>query len=239
MKIRRILVDLDPKQANQTAIDRALRLAGSCNASIDLFASVNVQWFASDISVDAAIMQQSREEYFAALESWVAELAAPLRAAGVEVSSGCKWAHPRHAAIIKRASEIDADLIIRMAHMHNRLERLFLSATDWELIRHAPQALWLVKETEAQPAVFNLLAAVDPASPDAVHVELDQRLLEAAVALNKSLPGELHIFHAFEPPTAVAALPLAGGAGAAAAPLPRGDVKLIDAVRDMHRSRLD
>ena len=73
-----------------------------------------------------------------------------------------------------------------MAARHSRFERFFLSATDWELIRHAPQALWLVRHAAQAGDPCNVLAAVDPSHPDEHKKALDRALLQAAAASGDS-----------------------------------------------------
>lgn len=238
MSTQRLLVDIDPARDNGPAIARAAALAKHSGASLELFASVYSHWLTGTPGAADSRVEGSRDTYLRDLNSWLDELGRPLADAGLVVTTHGTWHYPRHEAILDRAVAIDADLVIRVAGQHSRLERLFLSATDWELIRHAPQALWLVRGSGGPSASFNILAAVDPGHPDEEKAELDQLLLTAACDLHAALPGELHVFNAFVPPTAVTSVPIAAGAGAAAAPIPRIDDELVDEVREMHESRL-
>ena len=239
MNVQKILVDLDPQRKNQAAISRAWKLARAHGASIELFASEYLHWLSGGPPAHAAKMQSSRAKYLAELEEWLEALAGPVRENGIAVNTHCAWHQPRYEAIVSRADEIGADLIIRSARAHSRLERLLLNATDWELIRHAPQALWLVKDDQPPATRMNVLAAVDPCHPSDHKHYLDLELLDAAKDLSAAFDGELHIFNAFVPPTPVATVPIAAGAGAAAAPVPRIDNELVESVREMHRKRLD
>ena len=237
MTTKRILVDIDPAKDNRPAIARAARLARHDGAGIDLFSSAWSTWLTGVQGATDSRVQGSRELYLRDLEDWLAELGRPLAREGLAVTTHGAWHYPRHEAILERAEAIGADLVVRMAGRHSRLERLFLSATDWELIRRAPQALWLVRGA-AEPEPCNVLAAVDPSHPHEHKADLDQALLRAAANLHAALPGQLHLFTAFEPPTAVTSVPIAAGAGAAAAPIPRIDDELVDEVRAMHEARL-
>ncbi len=229
MSTERIIVDIDPARDNGAAVARASKLARYCGAELELFASVYSHWLGGS--------ESSRDTYLGDVRLWLADLGRPLVEQGLVVSTHGTWHYPRHEAILDRARETGADLIVRAAGQVSRLERLFLSATDWELIRHAPQALWLVRGSELKTR-FNILAAVDPGHPSEQKSELDHALVEAASALHVAMPGELHLFNAFVPPTAVTSVPVAAGAGAAPAPIPRIDDALVDQVRAMHESRL-
>jgi universal stress protein E len=238
MSTRRLLVDIDPARDNGPAITRAAALAKHTGAAVELFASVYSHWLTGTPGAHDSRLESSRDTYLRDLGAWLDELGRPLADTGLVVSTHGTWHYPRHEAILERAEAIDADLVVRVAGQHSRFERLFLSATDWELIRHAPQALWLVRGSAGPPEGLNILAAVDPSHPSEQKTRLDQLLLKAACELHAALPGELHLFNAFVPPTAVTSVPIAAGAGAAAAPIPRIDDELVDEVRRMHESRL-
>lgn len=238
MTTKHIIVDIDPAKDNEAAISRAVQLAKHTGAAVELFASVYSHWLTGMPGTADSRVQASREVYLCDLEAWLQELGQPLRSGGLTVTTHGTWHYPRHEAILERAEAIGADLVVRIAGKHSRFERLFLSATDWELIRHAPQALWLVRDGVKPAASLNLLAAVDPGHPSEEKSALDLALLQAACDLNSAFPGELHLFNAFVPPTALTSVPIAAGAGAAAAPMPRIDDELVDEVREMHESRL-
>ncbi len=235
--IERILVDIDPARENGAAIARAAGLATASGAQLELFSSAWTHWLEGLPGADARDAA-TRDAYIAELEAWLDEMAAPLSDSGLTVGTLAVWHYPRHEAILDRAAATGADLIVRVAARHSRLERFFLSTTDWELIRHAPKALWLVRGGATAPAPCNVLAAVDPSHPDEHKQALDRALLRAAGALHAAFPGELHLFNAFVPPTALLSVPIAAGAGAAAAPVPRVDDALVDEVREAHESRL-
>jgi universal stress protein E len=122
------------------------------------------------------------------------------------------WDYPLHAAIIRRALTAHSDLVIAATHGHRFRARLLLRNTDWELIRHCPVPLLLVKSARAyrRPLV---LAAVDPYHARAKPAGLDARLLQAGGDIARLLHGSLHVFHAYMPlvtvqPMAMTATPL-------------------------------
>jgi universal stress protein E len=237
MSVKRILVDIDPARENGAAIARAAGLARTSGAELELFSSAWTHWLEGLPGADTRDVA-TRDAYLQDLEAWLDEMAQPLSDSGLRVRTSAVWHYPRHEAILQHAAATGADLILRVATRHSRLERFFLTATDWELIRHAPQALWLVRGAADVPAPCNVLAAVDPSHPDEHKKALDRALLQAAGAVHASFPGELHLFNAFVPPTALLSVPIAAGAGAAAAPVPRVDDELVDEVRAAYESRL-
>jgi universal stress protein E len=105
---------------------------------------------------------------------------------------------PAHEAIVRRALATHADLIITGTRSRGLANRLLLRHTDWELVRHAPVPLLLVKSVR-QAGKEVILAAIDPLHANAKPAGLDRRILDAAGAMALVLKGPLHAFHAYMP----------------------------------------
>jgi universal stress protein E len=236
----RIVVDLDPGKDNGPAIARARAIAGADGSTVDLFVCDYLQWLSGDLVFTAENVDGAREEYFADLASWANKLGKPLEADGIEVRVHAAWHAPRHEALLEYANKVEADWIVRVASRRGALERLLLSATDWELIRQAKQLLWLVKSADSSLDRLRVLAAVDPTHPQDPEMKRDKRLLDTARRLCGDLNAELHVFHAWTAPMAIPLAPAgAAAADAAAAPIPRIDEKTLKAARERHRQCLD
>jgi mono/diheme cytochrome c family protein len=117
---------------------------------------------------------------------------------GVPASLAVEWDRPPHEAIVRRATEIGADLIIAECHKGARTRPWLIHLTDWELLRTSPLPVLLLKGAKPyhRPLV---LAAVDPAHSHAKPLALDTRILAAAGELGKGLRGTLHVMHANHP----------------------------------------
>ncbi len=128
---------------------------------------------------------------------------------GLRVSAHVDWDYPAHEAIVRRAVTIKADLVVGEAHHHALAARPFLQNTDWELIRHCPVPLLMLKSTRRyeKPSV---LVAVDPFHAADKPASLDKSLLAAGARLASGLGGSLHAVHAWLPLTAM--VPTAAGA---------------------------
>jgi universal stress protein E len=218
--ISRILVDVDPDRTADTApalpaIDRARQLAAATGASIDLFLCDHPESMADGMLFDNESVARAREAYLQELKDWLDAEAEKLRAGGAAVSSHVESHSPRSEAILAKAQEIDADLIVRAARKHSRLDRLFFAHTDWELIRRAPQLLWLVKKAmEPLASGLQVLAAVDPSHPEEKKAGLDTKLVAVASALTSLFGGSAHVFHAYRPGAIVAPAAAASHHGA-------------------------
>lgn len=236
----RIVVDLDPGKDNGPAIARARALAAANGSTVDLFVCDYLQWLSGDLVFTAENVNGAREEYFSDLATWANELGKPMEADGIEVTVHTAWHAPRHEALLEYANKVEADWIVRVASRRGALERLLISATDWELIRQANQLLWLVKSADNSLDKLRVLTAVDPTHPQDPEMKRDKRLLDTARGLCDDLDAELHVFHAWTAPMVAPIAPAgAATADAAAVPMPRIDEKVLKAARERLRQSLD
>lgn len=49
-------------------------------------------------------------------------------------------------AIIQEVISAKHDLVLKMAHQHDRLEAVIFTPTDWHLLRKCPSPVWMVKD---------------------------------------------------------------------------------------------
>jgi universal stress protein E len=74
-----------------------------------------------------------------------------------------------------------------------------LANTDWQLIRECPCPIWFARSGEL-PRQSRVLVAVDPRHTHAKPARLDDRLLQAARAIERQLGAQLSLVHAYETP---------------------------------------
>jgi len=214
-QIRHILVAIgDVRRAPRSELRKAGALARAARATVELFHAIeepdpgrSFPETASRAEVDlhrSAIVEKYRRR----LERFARD--ASLR--GVTVRSTVVWDYPPHAAVIRRALAARSGLVIAAARGHRFGARLLLRNTDWELIRHCPVPLLLVKSprTYRRPLI---LAAVDPRHTHARPADLDARLSQTGGEIARLLHGSLQVFHAYMPlvtvqPMVAAAAPL-------------------------------
>jgi universal stress protein E len=229
-QLRHILVAIGSlRHAPKNELHKAAALAKASRASIELFHAIDepdpgrsypetATKGATDSQRAAMVAKnQGRLERFAEDKSLH----------NVKVTCTAVWDHPPYDAIVRRALATRADLVVVAAHGHRFGARLLLRNTDWELIRHCPVPLLLVKSRRRyqKPVV---MAAVDPFHAHAKPADLDARLLGEASQFAQLLHGSMHVFHAFLPLSNVNAF-----AAATASP-----VMLPPAVVEEHRQQI-
>jgi universal stress protein E len=219
-RISKILADIDPDRISDTGpglppLDRARQLAVATGASVDLLLCDNTESIADGVLFDNESVSRARDDYRRQLSDWLEAAGETIRADGVSVTCHVESHSPRYETILQKARTIGADLIVRAARNHSRFNRLFITPTDWELIRRAPQLLWLVKKN-MDPLAGGLcvLAAVDPSHPEEKKAGLDTKLVSVASDLGKMFGASTHIFHAYRPGAMVAPIAAATHHGA-------------------------
>lgn len=241
-KVGTILVDVDPHvdgngQRGSSAIARARQLAIATGASVDLLVCDYLGSLSGGLFLDNEALKESRDRYMKDMQHWLEQRAATLRRDGLLVRSHVEWHSPRYESILRKAAEGGADLIVRAARSHSRINRMFFAATDWELVRRAPQLLWLVKKSlDPLSRGLRVLAAVDPVHPEEKKQGLDRKLITTAEYISRLFGGSLHIFHAYKPGSMVA--PAAAASHHGAVPVMRMSSELMGELEKQRQNEL-
>jgi universal stress protein E len=196
--LNKILVVIDPTAASQPALERIARLPRPLKAQLMLLicdCEPNLGVGYSAVIPEA--VASARASLLARHGKRLAELAAPLIAQGLDVHTDARWDYPLHEAIIRKAVEWGADLVVKDTHHHSVLRRSIFSNTDWNLIRQCPTRLLLVKP-RAIGHVPVIVAAVDPLHPRDEAASLDDRILTSAKELAHLFAGQAHVLHTFD-----------------------------------------
>jgi universal stress protein E len=229
-QLRRVLVAIGNLQhPSKNELHKAAALAKASGASVELFHAIGEPDPARSYPETATreAVEQLRAAIVARSERRLERFARDKSLLGVRVTCSAVWDRPVYDAIARRAQATHADLVIATTRGRRFGARLVLRNTDWELIRHCPAPLLLVKSHRPyhKPVV---LAAVDPFHAHAKPAGLDVRLLDAASQFAQLLHGTVHVFHAYVPLVNVDTIPLA------AAP----PVVLSATVEEVHRQQV-
>ncbi len=65
--------------------------------------------------------------------------------AGVPIDIKVVWHNRPFEAIIQEVVAGGHDLLLKMAHQHDKLESVIFTPTDWHLLRKCPCPVWMVK----------------------------------------------------------------------------------------------
>ncbi len=136
-----------------------------------------------------------RKEYVNKLEARLGTVAKKLQAHGYNVISKIHWAYPRYEQIAQEAEDYGVDLVIQHVNGASQEDRHILSQDSWQLVRNCKRPLLLIRD-KAWPSHPILMAAVDPMHSHHKPLQLDDKIMQAALAAKGDLNGELHVIHA-------------------------------------------
>lgn len=195
MKLQHLLVVIDPSREDQPALTRARWIAERCGARLELLACEFNPALDNALLLAQSDLDRGRQNLVDERQAWLENLATPLRQAGIDVKCQVRWGKPLHRQIVLQCEQSQPDLVLKSAHHHNLLKRLFLTNNDWQLIRHCPQPLWLVQHGQWRGE--RLCAAVDPLHASDKPAALDHRLIVVARELEQRLNLQAHYLHAY------------------------------------------
>lgn len=223
---KRILAVIDPTAASQPAAERAVALARSIGARLELFICEYDAQLVDSAFEEVHGLRKARGTLMDDRLGHLREMKRALAAGDLDITVDARWDSPLADGIVRKVIESGADIVFKDTHYHPLLKRSIFSNTDWNLIRDCPALLWLAKPRviAAKP---RFVAAVDPLHERAKPTELDDRIIVAAKQLCYPLNGELHVFHAFDVTPA-----LATPMDSMAMPLPIREI--TDAMRARH-----
>ncbi len=198
MELQQILVVIDPTSGDsQPSLERATWVAKRSNSAVELLLCEYNSALDGGFFSSGTEQQKARDTLLKNQTKWLEKLAQPLRDAGVNVSIEVRWGKPLHTMILKRVEELKADLVLRDAHTHNFLQRLFLNNTSWQLIRQCPVPLWLVRDVEWKGE--RICAAVDPIHSSDSTATLDHLLVKATAYIADKLDMQADYLHSYAP----------------------------------------
>ncbi len=192
---QRVLVLVDDLDDREHLMDKAARLADGADLEVHVMAVVYEE------IVDAVADRPGSDNDTEQLRIFAMQLAHDALEDLIDryrehfrhVEASVIWNRTPWRGALDAANSINADVIIRRAHVESRLAEILHTPDDWNLLRHAPVPVLL-----AQPRAWReapvVMAAVDVR--DSHHRDLNTRILAAAGTLTKRLGGRLVVVSA-------------------------------------------
>ena len=193
-----LLVVLDPNSDNQVLLERALNIARSTGGRLHLLAADYNNALNASYKFNPQAVQGVIEGHLNSIRRRMDDLLLQLEQQGLAASGEVRWASPLYEAVLTRADEVGAGLIMKQTHHHSTLNRAFFTNNDWHLIREAKAPLWFVRGEHQWKSSPRILAAVDPVHARAKDVALDQRILKWSQQVASGLAGQLEVLHVYE-----------------------------------------
>lgn len=202
--LNRIMVVIDANEDFSDAPDglpielrKALRLVSSkADTEIKLISVGYERYLSSSFRSIGYDYVKMKQDYLDRLGQTMEDLVAHLCEDGYQITCQTGWAHPRYELIVEMAQEFGADLLIQHCRPNAQIEHFHLTHDSWELVRHCPVPLLLVKDRNWGDRI-TLMAAVDPLHDHNKPLNLDDDILHAAAVITNATGGEFHAVHAY------------------------------------------
>ena len=202
--LERVLVAIKPWQRGlPLESQHASQLAEALGAKLMIVSSVYEARVARRANRGDAVALAARSRLIEAEHVELERVAQSLRDWGTNVTTRVAWEAPAYQAVLDVALEWRADLLV--VGVHERRMRLGtrLTDTDFQLMRLAPCPLLLVKDP-AFDGYPTILAAIDPAHPEAAASGVDRAVLDLSRTIARACGSELRAVHALPPKTPIA-----------------------------------
>jgi universal stress protein E len=180
------------------AVAKATQLARALGAELELFHAIDAAVYVDMLGASVAGLAQFESEERSAYLQRLERIAARARLHSPSVTVAAQWDFPAYEAIVRRALESEADLVVAECHPGRHHAPGFLRLTDWELLRLCPIPVLLVKGVRPyrRPTI---VGAVDPGQALGKPVALDEQILLLGAEFSHALHGKLHAAHAYQP----------------------------------------
>lgn len=197
--IRKILVAVkDPGARSQPGVDKAIRIAHTLGASIELFHALSNPVLLDVEQLTGNSLAELKREALLLSRKRLDKLVEGATLLGVAASHAVAWDYPPHEAIVRAAGRFKADLIIAECHKGRRLAPWLVHLTDWELLRTSSIPVLLLKNAKPWGRAA-IVAAVDPSHAHAKPSGLDREIVLQAGRLAQATRSALHLVHATYP----------------------------------------
>lgn len=196
-RYQNILVAIDAQQDDQPALRRAVYLNQRIGGKIKAFLPIYDFSYEMTTLLSPDERSSMRQGVISQRTEWIREQARAYLEAGVEIEIKVVWHNRPYEAIIQEVMTHGHDLVLKMAHQHDRLEAVIFTPTDWHLLRKCPCAVWMVKD-QPWPEGGKAIVAVNLASEEPHHDELNQKLIRETTLLAEMVNHtEVHLVGAY------------------------------------------
>lgn len=196
-KFQHILVAVDPQQDDQPALRRAVYLNQRLGGRITAFLPIYDFSYEMTTLLSPDERTNMRKGVVSQRTEWIRDQAKAYLNAGVDIDIKVIWHNRPYEAIIQEVLNGHYDLVLKMAHQHERLQAVVFTPTDWHLLRKCPCPVWMVKDQswpEGGKAVVAVNLASEEPHHDPLNTKLVQETLELAELVNHT---EVHLVGAY------------------------------------------
>ncbi len=194
--MKKAMVMVTPGDHHQPALIRAFELARKFSLELLLVEVIFDKAYEVDSLFDDLFKEQYRQSLIKNSQRKLSEMVAGFAKNTIVAEHRVIWNADTVAAINALVASEQIELVIKSTSPHHKFKDLVFTPTDWNLLRHCPVPVLMVKQKDWLERGI-ILVAIDASSADASHQSLNQNLLRHASYLAKSLHRELHVVHVY------------------------------------------
>lgn len=188
MEKRKFLVVVDPSHERHLALERMLEIVRQ-QRKWELEFHLLIGFESGDRTDSNTPMEVVRGG------SWLTDLLRPLDELSVDYTSELFWTRDWRKSITDAAARFNCDSI--MLCESSAEHKSGITDSKWDLVRNATCDVVIVDEGTKSP-IDCVLAAVNTQATDAVHVALNEKIIERGLFLAEYFEAELHVVNAYK-----------------------------------------
>ncbi len=202
-KVESILVAIERDSNSKRVVSKAVALARSLGARLELFLGNPETAYVQRHQYDPRALASAREECLAASHAYLAELWKSLDVHDLEPAMDAACESPGYAGIVHKVQQCSPDFVIR-GMVEGASGSRALPASDWDLVRTCPVPLLLTRGRpwKKRPPVA---AAVDISGEEMP--EFTRAIVRAAQRFAVDCDGTLDLIYARSPEHATSEAP--------------------------------
>jgi universal stress protein E len=191
----KLLVTLHPGFINTPSVERAISLANVMDVEIMLY-SVVYDEYIPNLYFDTDQIEKMRQSILESERIKLEKIKSRLVSVAKSVETLSQWNYSVTDGISEAVKQFNADLMIVSSTRHTTMSRLFMTNTDWEILRCASIPVLFAHDNNNKP-YSKVMVAVDPTHEHDKPAELDHSMISIGKLISDSFAGELHIAHAY------------------------------------------
>ncbi len=194
----KILVLIESRDQATHLLEKTSILAAATGARVELFCCCYSLPLSSSYPFDPEARRHARQGFLHGAEKWLETQARQLEQQGIEVATDVCWERHAEQGMMTKIERYQPDMVVKDCRYHHRLDQHLLGHVDWELLRHCPVPLLLVRP-QSWAGTASVIAAVDPIHSHDKPASVDMSILRMAGYCRRLLKGSLGVFHCFQP----------------------------------------
>lgn len=195
LAIKNVLLLLDQEVDNHTALKRAMQICKEHDANLFVTTYVYNHACEEGSLSDLDMRHELKSMLLEQAQTWAENLFKELYLPADTPLSIC-WCRHAYQAVIDNSEDASFDLVIKAAAKHHNIVERVLQHQDWNLLKHCPAPVLLVKGKAAWEA-RTIIAAVDATSLDKAHKIINEHIFEFVEILNQDDNYKVHMVNSY------------------------------------------